>query len=184
MKHGLAVFFAVCFLAGCSGTGKKGEPELAKGLDPTLSVAQLNKLAVEKIEEIFAPGEKVTVETLDRTGDPEDRMLTGRFVFSEGANVVLKLYPDADGVLTALTTELRGPIGSYTFHEPSERFPYAWWSREGPPGTILYTFGNVLVLIRISDLTPRDITGRGIVAAKKVALQILRCSKNLPPTAE
>jgi len=184
MKNGFAVLCVVFLLAGCSGTNGKEEPELVKGLDPALSVAQFNELAIEKIEEIFAPGEKVTVETLDRTGNPEDPMLTGRFVFSDRANVVLKLYPDAEGVLTALTMELKGPIGSYTFHEPSERFPYAWWSREGPPAAILYTFGNVLVLIRMSDLTPREIKGKGLAAARKTAVQILRCSKGLPPTSD
>ena len=177
-----AILLAASLPAGCSLFQNEEGPRLASGQNPVLTADQLNSLRLAHVPQVFSPSDRITIEHLDLPAQPNDSFLGGQYVFSNAASITVRLYGEERDVLASLNVHLRGPLSAYQLGTaaPGMDFPLTWWYHEGPPGSIVYTYGNALVVIRRSTLEPDDIPTAGVAAAREVALRILRVSMGKP----
>ena len=181
----MAVLAGVILAAtGCSIFEEDRGPQLATDQSPALAEGQLDALRLTEVRELFPQPKRITVERLDLPDVPNESLLGGQYVLGPDASIAVRLYGEERDVLTALNARLRGPLAAYQLGDVTPVFPFTWWCQEGPPATIVYTYGKALVVIRMSTLAPREIPTKGLAAAREVALRILRVSQGKPAMVE
>lgn len=168
-----ALACALGVLAAAAGCGLLGnKPAVVPSGSLVFPVERLDRLDLGSVEGVFAPNEDVSVEAFNPAVDDEEGFTGGLYVFGTDGSITVRLYGSDAGAAEALLRIMRIAREKFATGAPTARFPREWWYRQGPPATILFAYGNAVVLIRAATLAPARIPLDGLEAAAAVAAQL------------
>lgn len=167
----------IVLCAGCFFSQEKDTPDYTAMRAPTFSKDKLENLDLRTVRTVFPPEALVTINPFEPRYQSEVGCLGGIYASGDTGSIIVTVYDGEPSARAQLEARLNAPLDTFEEGGVVKGLPAKWWYKKGSIVTVLFKYGNALVMARLVNLPVENIRMQGNAVTGELAKRLLSIAR-------